>query len=88
MIKNLANYSIEEKKKKTKHYFDRWPVVFVDEALKTKTKSYWNEKPIKYMEDGDPLIKLLNVYRSDMEYYKQSKMMVIWPFFLLTMTKK
>lgn len=50
-------------------------------------QTYMKENNLSYDDINDPITNLQKVFESDMEYYNQEKMMVIWPFFLLTMKK-
>ena len=49
--------------------------------------TYMEKNGLKCGDDGDPMNHLREVYEEDMRKYNQSKMMVIYPFFLLTMSK-
>merc|ERR1712087_317539 len=50
-------------------------------------QTYMNAHGLRNGDAGDPLIHLQEVFRDDMRRYHQSKMMVIFPFFLITMRK-
>ena len=50
-------------------------------------QTYMDAHGLQHWDEGDPMVHLRDVYRDDMQRYDQSKMMVIYPFFLLTMKK-